>query len=76
VHAKADAKRTGEPPNPSQIIAVLRFPIVREGVVGGEGDKALTYPEEIYAMLRIPPQDRLQPEKVFEHQGANLLCVA
>jgi hypothetical protein len=76
VHAKADAKRTGELPDLSQIIAVFVLPVVREGGVRGEGDKALAHPEEIYAMLRIPTQNRLQSEKVFPHQGAHLLCVA
>ena len=59
-----------------EIVAVLRFPVVREGGVRGEGDQALTYPEEIYAMLRVPPQDRLQLDEVFPHQCAHLLCVA
>jgi len=76
VHAEADAKRTGQLPDLSQIIAMFVLPVVREGGVRGERDQALTYPEELYSMLRIPPQNRLQPEEICPHQGAHLLCVA
>jgi hypothetical protein len=75
VHREPYAKTSRQLPEPAQLLAVLDLPVIRKGRVGGEGDQVLSHPEQLDAVLRVPPQDGLQIRDVLPDEPLEPLHV-
>src|SRR5215207_257344 len=51
---------------------MLGLPVVRELGVGGEGDQALSHPEEPYVVPGIPPDNGVESRQVLPDQTSHL----